>query len=277
MTEQVLNLTAAEKRRLKAALQENLRPENKVYRYNFFYDNCSTRPRDVIEACIDGKVIYQEREDYQPTFREMVRECNRNHAWNKFGIDMLLGIKADQKTGREEQEFLPMNLLQDFASAQIYSNGEYRDLVKAHRQPVAPGVQMIEPDFPLSPTQVAILVLMLSVGILWIEWRRKKTFKYWDVLLMVLQGLAGCVLFVMLFSQHPTTSTNLQILLLNPISLFYIPTVIRRRPTRWCKILLIMATLFMIGGIFQHYAEGMWTVALCLLLRVLINLKYNKA
>ena len=94
---------------------------------------------------------------------------------------------------------------------------------------------------------------------------------------MVLQGLAGCVLFVMLFSQHPTTSTNLQILLLNPISLFYIPTVIRRRTTRWCKILLIMATLFMIGGIFQHYAEGMWTVALCLLLRVLINLKYNKA
>ena len=59
ITEQVLNLTGAEKRSLKAALQENLRPENKVYRYNSFYDNCSTSPRDVIEACIQGEVLYQ--------------------------------------------------------------------------------------------------------------------------------------------------------------------------------------------------------------------------
>ena len=273
MTEQVLNLTAAEKRRLKAALQENLRPENKVYRYNFFYDNCSTRPRDVIEACIDGKVIYQEREDYQPTFREMVRECNRNHAWNKFGIDMLLGIKADQKTGREEQEFLPMNLLQDFASAQIYSNGEYRDLVKAHRQPVAPGVQMIEPDFPLSPTQVAILVLMLSVGILWIEWRRKKTFKYWDMLLMTVQGLAGCVLTVMLFSQHPTTTLNLNVLLFNPLPLLFLPAVYKRKADRWWIIQFIMLGLFAVGAFFQSYAEGMGFLALSLLLRIISNKK----
>ena len=119
--------------------------------------------------------------------------------------------------------------------------------------------------------------MVLSLIILAFEWKRKKTFKYWDGLLMLLQGLAGCVLFVMLFSQHPTTSTNLQILLLNPVPFIFIPAVLRRRPTRWWKVLLTMAVLFLLGGIFQHYAEGMMIVALCLLLRVLINLKYNKA
>ena len=123
--------------------------------------------------------------------------------------------------------------------------------------------------------ECAILLLLISLIFIGWEWKRKKTFKYWDALLMLLQGLVGCVLFVMLFSQHPTTSTNLQILLLNPIPLFFIPAVLRRRAVRWWKVLLIMTVLFLLGGIFQHYAEGMMIVALCLLLRVLINLKYK--
>ena len=39
--QQTLNLTQDEKVRLAGLLQENYRPENRVYRYNFFYDNCA--------------------------------------------------------------------------------------------------------------------------------------------------------------------------------------------------------------------------------------------
>jgi hypothetical protein len=269
----VLNLTNDEKRDLQQALSENLKPENRVYRYNFFYDNCSTRPRDIIEKCIKGKVVYQDREDYQPTFREMVRECNRNHLWSKCGNDMLLGLKADFKTGRTEQEFLPMNLMQDFAQAQVYANGEYRPLVKELRMVVPPGVQLIEPDFILTPTEMAVLLLILSIGIALYEWKRKKSLRWWDVTLMIPQGLAGCVLTVMLFSQHPTTSLNLNILLLNPLALLFIPCVIKKKDSLWRKTLAGMLILFAIGGIFQSYAEGMWIVALSLLIRVIRNEK----
>ena len=156
ITEQVLNLTNDEKRTLQRLLGENLQEENRVYRYNFFYNNCSTKPRDVIEKSIEGQVVYEERSDYQPTFREMVRECNRNHLWSKFGNDMLLGVKADLATTREEQEFLPMNLMTDFAHAQIYKDGEYRPLVKEQRLLVPPGVQVIEPDFGLCDDNSAV-------------------------------------------------------------------------------------------------------------------------
>ena len=78
---------------------------------------------------------------------------------------------------------------------------------------------------------------------------------------MLLVGLAGCVLFVMLFSQHPTTSTNLQLLLVNPVHLFYLPAVLRRRKTHYWYVLLAMVCLFLIGGIFQHYAEGLLILA----------------
>ena len=93
-------------------------------------------------------------------------------------------------------------------------------------------------------------------------------------LLMLIQGLAGCVLFVMLFSQHPTTSTNLQILLLNPLPLFFIPAILKRKKsTLWWPILGTMAILFFIGAIWQHYAEGMIVLALCLLIRIWSNKK----
>ena len=273
--EQVLDLTNNEKHRLKEILSENLKPENKVYRYNYFYDNCSTRPRDMIEKCMEGKVEYAQRDDYTPSYRDMVHDCTRNHAWAAFGNDMLLGVKADLKTSLREQEFLPENLMYDFDRAKIYANGEYRPLVKDRRILVPPGVQIIEKEFPLTPMECACLLLACSLIVIAFEWKRKKTFRYWDALLMLMQGLAGIVLFIMLFSQHPTTSTNLQILLLNPLPLIYIPAILRRRTTRWWMILLVMGILFLFGGIFQHYAEGMIIVALCLLLRVLINLKYK--
>lgn len=277
ITEQVLNLTNEEKLRLKEAIDTNLRPENKVYRYNYFYDNCSTRPRDIVEKCIDGKVVYAERDDYQPSYRDMVHECVRNHPWSAFGNDMLLGVRADLKTSREEQEFLPYNLLYDLARAQIYSNGTYRPLVKEQRMLIKPGVQVIEQDFIFTPTECALGLLILSLVILAFEVKRQKTLKYWDVMLMLMQGAAGCVLFVMLFSQHPTTSTNLQILLFNPLPLFFIPAVLRRRPGRWWLTEAGMTLLFFLGSIWQSYAEGMLIVALCLLIRCWSNYKFGKS
>jgi hypothetical protein len=267
ITEQIINLTGDEKRSLQQALAENLRPENKVYRYNFFYDNCATRPRDIITRSLNGKVEWSEREDYTPTFREMVRECNRNHDWSRFGNDILLGLKADLKTSRTEQEFLPMNLMQDIALAQIYTDGKYRPLVTEQKSVAPPGVQMIEPDWILSPTEVALLIVVVAVCIAFVEWRRKKRFVWWDVTLMVIQGVIGLVLTVMIFSQHPTTSLNLNLLLFNPLPLLFIPSVIKGRKT-WWKVLAAMLVLYAIGAIFQSYPEGIWGLALCLLSRI---------
>ena len=58
--QQTLNLTISEKQELRRLLEENYLPKNRVYRYNFFYDNCTTRARNIIEKCIEGKVVYSE-------------------------------------------------------------------------------------------------------------------------------------------------------------------------------------------------------------------------
>lgn len=273
VTEQVLNLTDEEKMALHDALAINLRPENKIYRYNYFYNNCTTKARDIIESCINGKVEYAGREDYTPSYRDIVHSMTRNNPWSRFGNDLLLGIKADWKTDLRQQEFLPGNLLYDFDHAQIYSNGNYRPLIKERRIAVPAGVQIIESGFPLSPLACAAILLAVGIVIFFVEWRKKRAFVLWDVLLMITTGTIGIVLTLMLFSQHPTVSLNLQIILCNPLPWLFLWPVIRGRETRYWKITAILAVLFLIGSFFQCYAEGIHVLALCLLMQCYANMK----
>ncbi|MBQ8463533.1 MAG: hypothetical protein IJ544_05400, partial [Prevotella sp.] len=176
-------------------------------------------------------------------------------------------IKADREATQREQQFLPDNLRRDFELALVDRDGVTSPLVKERRVLVRPGVQMVTEGFPLSPMQCAVLLLAVSLAVFIYEHFKHLSLRWFDAALMLLTGLAGIVLFVMIFSQHPTTSINLQILVLNPLSLLFIPSVVRKRKTRWFTISLVCIVLFFIGALWQDYAEGMEIVALCLLLR----------
>ena len=277
VTEQVLNLTAEEKMALQQALAVNMQNENRIYRYNYFYSNCTTKARDIIEQSIQGKVNYEKREGYSPSHREMIHEMTQNNPWSAFGNDLLLGILADQPTDQRQQEFLPYHLMYDFGHASIYQDGKFRPLVKERRQPLPAGVQLVKSGFPLSPLACGIILAALALGLFFLQVRNKCIYRWWDALLMVTVGTFGIILFLMLFSQHPTVSLNLQILLLNPLPWFFLWKVVRRRPTRYWSITAILCVLFLIGGLFQHYAEGIWSLALCLLLQCYLHLKHRWA
>ena len=273
VTEQVLNLSGEEIMRLEGLLDQNLQPENRVYRYNYFYNNCTTKARDIIEQCVNGDMKYAEREDFKPSYRDMVHEMTRNKRWAQWGNDLLLGIKADQPTTLRQQEFLPHNLMYDFDRAQIYENGVYRPLVKERRIAVPAGVQIIKKEFPITPIQYFCIMLVIGIIFFIMEWRQQGIYIYWDALLMVISGVIGIILFLMLFSQHPTVSLNLQIILFNPIHWLFLWPVIRGKKTIYWKILAVLCVLFLIGGLFQSYAEGIWILALCLLLQCIMHFK----
>ena len=277
VSEQVINLTRQEKAQLVQALFDNARPENRVYRYNILYNNCSTRAREIIIGNIQGHVSYEPHTgDVVPTYRQMIHEKTAGHRWATFGIDMLLGVKADLQTTIDQQQFLPDHLEYDFAHAKIHRGTDVVPLVSEQREIVPPGIQKIEPDFPLTPIQCGMVLLTLSLLVFAIEWRRRQTLVVWDLLLMLTSGLAGCIILLMFFSQHPTTSTNLQLLLLNPLPLLYIPAILKRRKTHYWNLLLGLIVLFFIGGLWQDYAEGMEILALCLLIRFWSHLRHDK-
>jgi hypothetical protein len=74
---------------------------------------------------------------------------------------------------------------------------------------------------------------------------------------MLTIGTIGIMLTLMLFSQHPTVSLNLQILLFNPLPWFFLWSVIKGRQNRYWLVSCVLIALFFIGSLFQQYAEGL--------------------
>lgn len=286
--EQTLNLTSKEKSALLQAIDRNYKPENVTYRYNFFYNNCTTKARDLIAANIDGKIKYYSATSDYPSFRELCHSKTFNNRWSQFGNDLLLGIQADLPTNISEQQFLPENLEHDFSLATIETNTDEannatigannaspRKLV-SHEEYIIPKYVAASavPDSLPSPRALAIVIAIIIIGVSLIEYFWSKNLWLTDAILMPAIGLAGMILFVMIFSKHPTVNINFQILILNPIALFMaIPMVMKQRKgmlTWWHKTYVLCLFLGILCGLFQDYAEGIRILALSLLVRYTI-------
>ena len=276
VTQQTINLTPVEKIRIIKALQNNYQPENRVYRYNYFYNNCTTKARDIIVDNILGKVVYGNAINPDDSFRKLIHSCNADHPWARFGNDLLLGVKADFETNRSEQQFLPANLMRDFANAKIDRENSMEPLVKNTSVVVDATQPTVEEGFCPTPKLVFIFVGIVILSVCAIEKKLKSKLYVFDGMIMLLCGFVGIVLFAMLFSQHPTTSTNLQILLFNPVPLVLIAYLIKHRTDeaklrRMWLMLSLFPDLAYICSFVQDYAEGIDYLALFLLVRTLWN------
>lgn len=277
VTQQEINLTPEEKGQLLKALQDNY-ANARVYRYNYFYNNCTTKARDIILKSINGKIEYKNAIDKSVSFRDLIHGCNANYSWASFGNDLLLGFKADMQTTREEQQFLPDNLMRDFGQAKIVSaDGSARPLVKNTEIIVKGNDYAIAGKTKITPQFVFITLLILMAAIVFAEIKTKKRLLWVDITLLLASGLTGLILFVMLFSEHPTTSTNLQILILCPLNLYWAIYIIKNRRNErklrkaWI-FLSIMLCIGLSGRLVQVYAEGIPLLALSLLLKNCGNL-----
>lgn len=279
IVQQRLNLSRQEKLAIAKAIQANYDPAVRTYRYNYFYDNCTTRARDIITRHLSGKVKYKVNPSVESSYRQMIHQWNRNHRWMAFGCDLLLGAGADMKTTFAQQQFLPDTLRKDFDKAVVVDpTGRTHRLVANTGQTLEPSPEPDNDGFwtTVSPTVLFTILFVLTLCLAVLEYRRKKTFWVYDTTLLTLTGLAGVVLFAMIFSQHPTVRVNLQILILNPLSIIFAYSVSRgaykgKQHFYW-NLLLVFIIIFLICGLFlQNYAEGIWILACCLLVRCIIN------
>ena len=270
--EQVLNLSAEDKEVIYKALQENMKPENVVYRYNYFFDNCTTRARDMLVNHLHGKVVYPPAEE-DATFRSMIHKWNNKYEWTQFGEDLLLGVNADRKTTKSEQQFLPENLRSDFDKARY--NG--KPLVKETNVLLDAETEVVEPVFPLSPLSIALIFAVISLVMMLFSYRRQQVYWAWDLALMLTSGLMGIIFFVMIFSQHPCVSLNFILLFFNPLPLFFLYSTIKKKKVIWWKIWGVLIILGLFGSLFQEIPLPILIVASFLLLHCIVHLRINKA
>ena len=205
---QELNLTLLQRQQIFDALMVNYQPKNRYYLYNFVFDNCATRPYNLIKNTLQDTIISTYKGYEGTTFREAISYYTGHNSWIDFGINMLFGSKADQPMTNEERLFLPEELMNYFAEATL-SDGT--PLVKLQK------IKTFEPakvpwygNCWVGVVGFAILMLCLS----FYDRKRKKLTWGIDALLAIVYiVLITIVVFLTFFSCHPLVGFNWRLIL----------------------------------------------------------------
>ncbi len=276
---QVLNLTAEETDSLVRYLDWNLQPENCIYRYNYLTDNCTLRVMDCVERAVRGRIVYSWDSD-KLTYRDIIHSYTNGSPWAQVGNDILLGCDVDTMLSPRAKCFIP-----DYYSSAL-SGALIRDLVADTRPMVRrtetllkaavpeSGNRVGQDSFPVSPQTAAWGLLAVMILIALVEYRTRYMLWPLDFVLLTAHGAAGAILlFVFLFSLHPTLDTNWQVWLLNPLPLIAMPFVVRAAWKRQCCIwhyvlaAMILSFLVFTPWIPQKYSAITIPLALALATR----------
>jgi hypothetical protein len=269
--EQVLLLDCQQKAQLVKALYLNSEEANKYYRYDFLFDNCSTRLRDITANSDSGQFQFGGViPDKAPTFRNLIHtylNAGRQY-WSKLGIDIVLGSGMDVKVSNQQAMFLPDYLMKGFAGAAL--NGQP---VVAPAQVILQEQNLGSNNFVIHPMVVFGLLLLLICILSFVRHKKVQQFIHaFDVGFFLLSGLTGLLLLFMWFgTDHLLCRNNFNLLWALPthaIAAFFL-----RKKTRWLHFYLlatiIIQSLLLIGWIFlpQELNISLLPVVLIILLR----------
>ncbi len=234
--EQILDLDSLETYQMIEVLERNIKEENRYYKYDFFFDNCSTRIRDVLESHfnVDFKKIKGDK-----TYRNLLDEKLTSLVWSDFGIDIVIGAVADRRSDYRNQMFLPEYLKNRFAEATL--SGE--ELVKSTSTildfPKAKLRRDTVPFFTPFKLFMALLFLLL-VCLLWVNPMTKKVFNITSFLWILMMTIFSLIIiFLWFFTDHIATKENWNLIWISPL---FVVALIRFRSL--CKTMGLQFLLF---------------------------------
>lgn len=283
VTEQEIMLDSLQKKKLFNTLITNCRPQNRIYRYNYFNNNCTTKIRDRIfeQLAATDSIIYTNPKQAS-TIREALTMHTAVQPWNEFGINLLLGADIDAPASREVLQFLPGYLMNDFATAKIINEVGEHPFVSEQKELLQPQERKKSLNH-LTPFNSALLLLLFTMIIMLCEVRSRKLFWGYDILLMCAQGAAGVILtFMAMYSQHPAVGNNYLLIWLNPLPLVLIPIHIycaikHKHPTyMWLQIAMVVAFIASAPFVPQSYPAPIFIFAIAILIRSIFHLYREK-
>jgi len=245
--EQVLNLSQVQKIELWKALQENYLPENRVYKYDFFFDNCATRIRDIFQNVVGENLILESHpneNDY--SLRDLLNNTVDHMPWLGFGMDLALGSKVDVNADNNKMMFLPKYIYEIYAKSNVTIDGELQPLVLEERTLVKGINHQTDPSFFTSPgflfwTLFLITIILTITKIPFLT-------KFWDAILLLVFGVLGIIIFFLWFgTDHMTMRPNYNVLWANPLYLFFvIPLLSKKFHSKLNKAYLAMSVLLIL-------------------------------
>jgi hypothetical protein len=243
--EQVLNLSKLQKQRLFDLLEENLLPQNRDYSYKFFYDNCSSRIRDMLLKSTDNAIAFNKELNIDSTYRNYVSYYSDKNKmpWADFSMNLAIGLPSDQKTGYWNAMFLPDKLYDALRNAKIRKGNEWANLVINENIIWEESPNTHKPFF--TPLFIFALVFGLVLVLTFFQIYKKLRLKFLDNSLFLSVGIAGWILaFLWWGTNHGVTVSNPHLLWAFP---FLFPCwLFLKRNKQFLLIILILQLLFIL-------------------------------
>lgn len=270
VTAQIINLTLKEKQNLFEVLQTNIQPQNKSYSYDFFYNNCATKIKDVLVDTSNKNISFLIPENFeQLSFRELIRSHVPQNSWGGLGIDAALGSVIDRLASVEEHLFLPKYLDEILKHSKF--DPEASKLVL--RSEVLNQTQKSKPStFWWSPLVILGLVSITIIGMTYYDWTSKSRNKFLDALLFFTTGSIGIlILFLWFATDHTATAYNYNFLWAFGFNLLMLPTVLKPKPKKrfvgYLKFLILLLTLMLLHSLtgvqaFNYTIIPLWIALL---------------
>ena len=252
-TAQVLDLSPAQRQAMFQYLELNYLPANRYYLYDFFFDNCATRIRDVFDAVLGDSLRWAATDAPGPeTFREMLDHGLAERPWADLGIDLVLGAVIDRPATYREQTFLPDYLAAETGRAQVIRAGQPRPLVQGEQVHFTAPPPFGPTPWYLHPWLWLMLLPLAALVYTWRRWGRPQARFPADGVLFTLAGLGGwVVLLLWVATDHTATAGNWNVLWLLPTHLLVGPLLfLRRRPvwvTTYFRVATLLISLLLLG------------------------------
>ncbi len=251
--EQQLNLTQEQKQKIFDFLEWNRLPENKFYHYDFFFDNCASRLRDILAKQLDNQVVFDTSlYEKNTTFRDLLdQQLNENFRWESLGINLVLGQKTDNLISHWTMMFLPRYLKRAFAKAKILSDGSYKPLIKKEHFYFEAAKKTKNSYFFLSPNVILWNIFVILLLISGIEYHRQRIFYGIDATLFFIVGIFS-VLFILLwfFTDHKTTVQNWNLIWALPTHLIVAFFLLKKEKKNYIKIYFLITSLISLTSLF---------------------------
>lgn len=232
VTSQELDLSATQKDSLLAIMRANFLPENVNYRYDYFVDNCATRPRDILDRVLGGQLRVGADSLTNTSYRFHALRLMQGNLPLALGVDLGLGRPSDRPITKWQEMFLPRKLHDWVATRRIRdSTGALKPLVLSDRvlfQSSRPVEAEVPPSFGwlwLAGGIVAAAFLALGVA----AYRSHGARVTAAVLMTIwsaLMGILGVLVTALwAFTDHRFAHANENILLYNPLWLIVAVTL----------------------------------------------------
>lgn len=242
IVQQTLRLTPDQRSDMVRRLMINYQPQNRVYRYSYLFDNCATRPYNLINAVTGDQIRYDSIWTPEVTLRHMLQEKTGVGNWLDFGISLVVAGRVDAMATYREQMFLPDYLSGAMAHATLYG----RPVVSEEKQLLRQSSELrhaIADNTWLSPGLVFSLVMLMAIFLMAPQWRGCRWFEIlsslFDFLFLLATGLGGVIVwFLNFFSVHPAVDHNFNCLWLVPFNVLVAFLI-------WAKPLRRITTAYM--------------------------------